>query len=131
MAVIVYKQPTPAPWMWDHRNGIPFLIHPFSGHLLVTDFVRKGLQGATPRFAEWQGIRDGKPRERWGGIMRPMDADAISEHPDGRLIAAAPTLLEAAKIAFEALGSESTAQVLQAKSMLASAIGEALVKVST
>jgi hypothetical protein len=57
------------------------------------DFVRKGMQGGTCRFAVWKGDE----RENMGGIMRPAHEIDVLTHPDARLIAAAPDLLAACK----------------------------------
>jgi hypothetical protein len=88
---------TAGPWDWYMHSGErPYLATPDRGRLYVMDFGRKGMQGAAPRFSHWNGIDDGKPRERMGGIMN----DGIllkdgSLHPDARLMAAAPVLLTA------------------------------------
>ena len=82
---------TPGPWQWFYRDGNPTLIHPHRGWLTVMDFVRRGFNGATCRFAVWKGDE----RENMGGIMRPGHEIDVSSHPDARLIAAAPDLLAA------------------------------------
>lgn len=88
---------TPGPWQWFERMpGRPYLATPDRGQLYVLGFERKGMQGAGPVFSHWPGISDGTERERKGGIMEPglLLRDG-SMHPDARLIAAAPDLLEA------------------------------------
>lgn len=86
---------TPPPWKWrwtrrSHRDG-PELVNPRHGLLLVMDFVRSGMQGATARFATRN------PTDR-GGVMRlasaympvggPTGLDyPIPDNPDMRLIA--------------------------------------------
>jgi len=83
---------TPGPWMWDVSPGGEIrLATPDRGRLFVMGFARMGMRGAQPRFAMWG---EGQ-RERRGGIMHDF-ADAGGEnHPDARLIAAAPELLAA------------------------------------
>lgn len=87
---------TPGPWDWFENNGKPYLATPNRGRLYVMSFARSGMQGATPRFAQWGGIEDGAERERLGGVM--YDGIKLPNgdlHPDARLIAAAPDLLAA------------------------------------
>ena len=66
----------------------------------MMDFVRKGMNNAQPRFAVWEG----EEREHLGGLMQTADKMGSTEidHPDARLIAAAPKLLEALKAFMEA-----------------------------
>lgn len=96
---------TPGPWYW-HFDGqaCASLRTPDRGNLIVMDFIRQGMQSAAPRFAIWPGIEAGEPRERLGGIMKPLPQIAGGVlslhwtqpvHPDARLIAAAPDLLKA------------------------------------
>lgn len=89
---------TRGPWAWlTDSMGRTALATPDRGRLYVMDFARRGMQGAQPRFSQWQGIMDGADRARAGGIME----DGIwlpdgTLHPDARVIAAAPRLLELA-----------------------------------
>lgn len=82
---------TRGPWHWRHFGAPLALTTTHSGSLIVMDFVRMGMNGAQPRF--------GKRTDNMGGLM--MTASAIYEsewdHPDMRLIAAAPMLYEALK----------------------------------
>lgn len=83
---------TPGPWHWFEReDGYVYLATPDRGHLYVMDFARKGMRGATPRFSLWNG----DDRGRQGGIMHDFLEAGGTLHPDARLIAAAPELLDA------------------------------------
>lgn len=90
---------TEGPWQWrSHDGGRVYLETPDRGRLTVLCFDRKGMQGATPRFAQWDRIAEGAPRERLGGIM--VDGIHLPDgrlHPDARLIELAPMLAEAAR----------------------------------
>lgn len=80
---------TPGPWIWTFdSNDFASLVHPHRGHLLVM---------AQPRFAFWPNMDGGLERGRMGGVMRKLDALNAEDHPDARLIAAAPELLAALK----------------------------------
>lgn len=82
---------TPGPWYWHTEHGGRVSLRtPDRGNLIVMDVVRRGMQGAEPRFAHWQGLFEGAPRERQGGILLPN-----LNHPDVHLIAAAPLLQKA------------------------------------
>ncbi|HXE63200.1 MAG TPA: hypothetical protein VN519_06640 [Bryobacteraceae bacterium] len=56
---------TPGPWQWRYYGGKedPQLTAPHSGLLCIMDFVRRGMHGAEPRFAE-------RTKNDRGGIMR-------------------------------------------------------------
>lgn len=87
------KTHTASPWCWFQENTKIYLGTPDRTRLVVMDFVRQGMNGGQPRFAEWQG----DDRGRWGGIMRPAADIDVTQHPDAALIAAAPELLECLK----------------------------------
>lgn len=90
-------QSTPGPWYWhEDSNGRLSLRTPDRGQLIVMDFARQGMQAAEPRFAHWDGITEGEPRGRRGGILKGEPEGHAGVHPDARLIASAPDLLAAA-----------------------------------
>lgn len=61
---------TNGPWEWtEWGSGRLKLSTPDRGKLIVMDFVRQGMNGAVARFAHWDGIEDGAPRARIGGIL--------------------------------------------------------------
>ena len=68
------------------------LITPHSGRLLVMDFCRKGMSGAQPRFAVWEGNRT---RGNSGLMRTESQIGNLTSHPDARLMARAPSLLAA------------------------------------
>lgn len=87
---------TPGEWRWVHRSDRLEIAAPHGGGTTVMDFVRKGMNGAQPRF----GISlDGQPRGKRGGIMvtatelMESDADNQLRHPDAELLIAAVNLL--------------------------------------
>lgn len=103
---------TPGPWNWYVRSdGQVYLATPNRGHLIVMDFVRKGMNAAQPRFAVW----DGDERANMGGIMVAADKMNVSEHPDALLLKAAPDLLAACEQALEDYqGCESPTYLIEA-----------------
>ena len=111
---------TPGPWEWDVApSGEVRLATPDRGRLYVMGFERKGMQGAQPSFSDW-----GKgPRERRGGIMLAFADAGGANHPDARLIAAAPDLLEACK---EALDAGEDGDWQSARKALCDAIAKAV-----
>lgn len=82
---------TRGPWHWRHFGDNLVLATKHSGSLIVMDFVRRGFRGAEPRF--------GKRTDNAGGLMMKSGEilEADWDHPDMRMIAAAPMLYEALK----------------------------------
>lgn len=121
---------TPGPWRWTRRGGGEVsLATPDRGLLIVMDFARRGMTGAQPRFAVWEG----EERERLGGLMRKAEALDLEAHPDARLIASAPDLLEALKdllqaVATDQLIPESVSYMRQARAAVAKAEGAVAVQ---
>ena len=106
---------TPGPWRWEfnakHRS-----IHLVGGKpqfdLTVMDFVRWGMNGAVPRFIEPSESMNGLQlmhracdRSDWiapfEGRKHHAHWCAAIEHPDARLMAAAPDLLNALRLCYE------------------------------
>jgi hypothetical protein len=89
---------TIGPWYWQRGcYGEIRLMSPKNGHCVVMDFVRRGMQGAQPRFSD----RGDAPL---GGILHKAEELDLSTHPDALLIAKAPDL-EAALIRLERAAS--------------------------
>lgn len=83
---------TPGEWKWQSFDGgkTVFLGTMQHGRLIVMDFERSGMNGAAPRFSNRGGTTK-------GGIMRSLELEDIQNHPDAKLIAASPGLLEACR----------------------------------
>ncbi len=78
---------TKGPWEWCTFDGKALFIGTSDrGRLVVMDFKRKGMHGATPRFA----IRS----DNMGGIMHEATVDNIATFPDAMLMIAAPKMRE-------------------------------------
>lgn len=81
---------TTGPWFWEKRGNSYRLYTPKNGSCTVMDFTRLGMHGAQPRFSDRNG-------QALGGIMHKAEDLNLNAHPDARLIAAAPDLLEACR----------------------------------
>jgi hypothetical protein len=95
---------TPAPWAWRFPlGGLPELVHEGHGRLIVMDAVRDGMKRATMRFARRDPADLGgilyKAAEFFRAPGRRVPDVQVPDHPDMRLMAAAPDLLKAARLA--------------------------------
>jgi len=89
---------TPGPWMWKFNKSIKsvFLVSFQNGSVeIVMDFVRYGIYGAKPRFnvddrmvASDNLCKTVPGREHHSSWLQTIT------HPDARLIAAAPEMLD-------------------------------------
>lgn len=103
-AVAAAPRHTPGPWAWFDSERGPYLATPDRGRLYIMGFARKGMQGAGPRFAVWDGIESGVERSRLGGIMEDgLYLQNGDLHPDARLLEAAPDLLAALQVVLKTI----------------------------
>lgn len=115
-------QHTPGPWGWfgNLKSGSPYLATIHSGRRLVMQFGRLGLQGAQPRFHVGGRMIDGTELARFEvgdrnvlGLKAAKADDSVYrydmigfDHPDARMLAAAPDMYDAllaAELAVEEL----------------------------
>lgn len=120
---------TPGPWRWEINlkskkiqlcGGVP------RHDLTVMDFARWGIQGAAPRLREDVDRMNIMHRcDRWAKVVpgREHHADWFQtvDHPDMRLIAAAPDLLAAC----EALLAASEGRMSRSLDMISEAVARA------
>lgn len=84
---------TPGPWEWRFFGDKLTLCTVGRGCIIVMDFIRKGMNGATARFGMERTSTDR------AGVMRLAEEVDLDTHPDARLLKAAPELLATAKSA--------------------------------
>ena len=131
-------QHTPGPWRWEF-NAKHGNLHLVGGQprydLTIIDFERWGMNGATMRLRDtahdgmnimhrvherpdWIATEPGREHHKhWHQLLT---------HPDARLIEAAPDLLEALKLAYDAMyGSTDRMLLIRAHKAAESAIAKA------
>ena len=88
-----YKGYTPGPWQWYGNTEVRriLLVSPPNGIQTVMDFARYGMHAATPRFQK-DGLMYRAEEMVDYEVEYRRDITGIN-HPDARLIAAAPDLL--------------------------------------
>jgi hypothetical protein len=109
---------TPGPWTW-YGNTMPscpryHLATMNRGRVTVMDFVRVGLQGVVPRFQVDRRMLPAAELVRYDvdpsvkGLTAAKSADSVYrqdfsdiDHPDARLIVAAPVMADALRALLE------------------------------
>ena len=112
------QHPTPGPWLWVNWGGTYSLVSMAisSRPVVLTQLTTREAGGHSPPDRVLAvGVYDEEAR---GRILVPL----TPEHPDAKLIAAAPALLAACREALEML---EQADVLRMMSVLQEAIKEA------
>jgi hypothetical protein len=99
---------TQGKWYWQKpAQGISVRLYtPSNGHCIVMDFVRRGTQGAQPRFSD----RGNKPL---GGIMHSATEIDLDQNPDAVFIAMASTDIPALIAEIERLRAGITDVLIQ------------------
>lgn len=120
---------TPGPWVW-RANTAGQAVHLFGPRgVVVMAFQRWGMRGATPAFRDAQNLLS--KAVEWA--VRPQAHNPWNvtdiDHPDARLIAAAPELLAALEGVISEIGAEwddswSAAVYEEAVAAVAKARGE-------
>lgn len=132
---------TPGPWAWfgDPKHGSLYLATVRNGRRFVMDFARMGMRGAQPRFQE-KGVMIGASElctfevgemgivgmqsARSNPSIYRYDISGI-DHPDARLIAAAPDLLEFARAVARYAGNSGDDYLCEkARAAIAEVTGE-------
>lgn len=130
---------TPGPWGWFGNDHGIYLATEHSGRRYVMAFARMGMQRAQPRFQSSGVMVDGvdllafevgdknvrglKAAKADPSVYR-YDISGI-DHPDARLIAAAPEMLEALKAVLDAYGGGYTGEINEAREVARAAIAKA------
>lgn len=99
---------TPGPWKW-RINKCTKRINLFGRGLTVMDFVRYGMNCAAPRFLnnEHLMVRADELSSIIPGEAHHASWNQDINHPDAKLIALAPELIEALEEVLDAIGALS------------------------
>ncbi len=92
---------TQGPWRWELNEKSKWVELFGRGGLIVMDFRRWGMNGASPRFRDGSDRDLLAPAQAFGSVVAGREHHAAwfkrLNHPDANLIAAAPDLLDAAE----------------------------------